>query len=190
MSDPNDPMDGVERRLGELYRSADAEQPSAEIDRRILRAARDAAARRRRRWPLAALATAAAAVLAIAVLLRLEQTPVPQRSMAPAADVAAPPAESAREPAPPPARPDGAVIGGLAPSPRFRPASAPAAVASYAAPDCPEPHPLPAGAVIRAAAGGIEVVDSEGNVRFTLRCRNGRWEREPGPGTTQADDQP
>ena len=182
MSDPHDPMDGVERRLVELYRGADAEQPSAEIDRRILRAARDAAARRRRRWPLAGLATAAATVLAVALLVRLVPEPVPEPETVRVADGASPSqaAESAREPAPAPAPAGDAALARLAGSVRPVPtAAAPAAAASYAAPGCREPHPLPAGAVIRASADGIEVADHDGNVRFTLRCLDGRWEREP-----------
>lgn len=177
MSDPHDPMDGVERRLAELYRSGAAEQPSAEIDRRILAAARDAAPRGRRRWPLAGLATAAAAVLAVSVLLRLLPEPDPWTPPAPppAVMTSQAAAEAHAETRQRAQASDRAALARSAPSPAPVLTATPADAVRYASPACPDPYPLPPGAVIRPLDGGIEVTD--GDERFTLHCRGGRWQR-------------
>ncbi len=74
--------DADEEQLRDLYRAGADEQPSAELDRRILAAAAAATRQRqRRRWlpgsggPLAGLATAAVVVLAVAVLVRQNESP-------------------------------------------------------------------------------------------------------------------
>lgn len=93
MSDPD------EDQLRDLYRAGPGEQPSAELDRRILDAAAAATRRRQgRRWfpgaggPLAGLATAAVVVLAVAVLIREYRptTPEPRTPTLPSAARPAP----------------------------------------------------------------------------------------------------
>jgi hypothetical protein len=83
MSTPREPLDRDEAELARLLRSLPSAEPGAEIDARILAAARAAPARRspvRRPW-IWSLGTAAAAVLAFGTLLRMQQTgiePLPE----------------------------------------------------------------------------------------------------------------
>ncbi|MEQ8859535.1 MAG: hypothetical protein RIC56_12880 [Pseudomonadales bacterium] len=116
-----------DRRLGDLYRRAADDQPPAELDQRILAAAAAAGQRRRSRWlpgrgPLAGLATAAVVVLAVTLLLRQTEPPLPAEA-------------SGREraaPAASPLRQEARVAEPAANAPAVRPAAGPAAAADEA----------------------------------------------------------
>lgn len=104
MSAPRQPLDREEVELARLLRGLPAAEPGADIDARILAAARAAPARRspvRRPW-IWSLGTAAAAVLAFGTLLRMQQTgiePLPEQT-APMLEETAPPAVSGEQSAP------------------------------------------------------------------------------------------
>ena len=97
-----EPLDESERKLARALRELPVAAPPAELDALILAAARRAAqaptARRERRWVIG-LASAASAVLAVGLLLRLHGL---NRAAQEAAETAAP-AASTIEPPPPPA---------------------------------------------------------------------------------------
>jgi hypothetical protein len=126
MADERDPQ--ISRR----YRQLGAEEPSAELDRAILGAARRATSRHR--W-YSSLAAAAVLIFAVALVVQLERQPPDQvPTSAPATTVAAPssdkPAAPQREA--PPATP--APRRRAEPAPQFAPAPAPEPNANVAAP--------------------------------------------------------
>lgn len=81
MSTPHDPpddrLDAEEQRLARLLRTLPGGAPPPALDAKILAAARDTTAPRRRRPALWGLGTAAAAVLAVGVIWRLQHQPEP-----------------------------------------------------------------------------------------------------------------
>lgn len=94
------PLTGEEAELARVLRALPAGEPPARVDAAILAAAADAVAQRpRRRLPAWAMGTAAAAVLAVAVVMQLRPSPerLPAADAAPAAGAEAP--AKAAEPA-------------------------------------------------------------------------------------------
>lgn len=169
--------DALDERIADLYRSGSVEEPAPELDRRILDAAANGPTRRR--WPIAALATAAVAVLTVTLMLP-NGTEQEAFEPPPAADAEArakfEEAVATRSRYRADAAPE--------PIPSAAESAAPAAPASphYTAPGCSSSYALPPDAMIGSVPGGI-VVRARGEA-FTLRCSDGSWQREP---VTQED---
>ncbi|MBO9716955.1 MAG: hypothetical protein J7507_09110, partial [Pseudoxanthomonas sp.] len=107
MNPQHDPLDPQERALARLLDPTPV--PPAELDARILAAARAAsrptqpkAPRRHRRWPVA-LGLAASVTLAIGVAWQLREPPRPAAELAIVADAVLPAATADMPPPPPPA---------------------------------------------------------------------------------------
>lgn len=61
----------------------------------------------------------------------------------------------------------------------------PAPRAAYAAPGCPEPYPLPDGAVVEIAEDGLQI--TVGGETFLVRCVDGAWARQSAAGAPQSN---
>jgi hypothetical protein len=131
MADERDPQ------ISQRYRELGAEEPSAELDRAILGAARRAT--RRHRW-YSSLAAAAVLIFAVAVVVQIERQPPDQAPMSePSTPAGAAPAQDKVEP----------------PAAQFAPEPPPRAERTPAA---PAPAPAPASAPdanIAAPAAGV-----------------------------------
>ncbi len=98
-TDPNAPHD--DPAIGALYRHARRGEPSADLDARILTAARRAARRRRNRW-MVPLSTAATLLIGITLLLKaVDQGPyAPERAIGLDEPLSLPHSDAAGVPAP------------------------------------------------------------------------------------------
>ena len=143
MADERDPQ------ISQRYRELGREEPSAELDRAILGAARRAT--RRHRW-YSSLAAAAVLIFAVAIVVQIERQPPDQASMsepstppgaAPAQDKVATQAAEA-----PPAKP-----AARRPAPQFAPEPPPRAETTPAAPAPAAPTSAPDSNIAAPAAG-------------------------------------
>ena len=146
MADERDPQ------ISQRYRELGTEEPSPELDRAILGAARRATSRHR--W-YSSLAAAAVLVFAVALVVQIERQPPDQVPMSAPAETAAPSPQdkvAPQEREAPPAKP--APRRRVEETPRFAPEPPPRAESAAAVPPpAPAPAPAPDSNIAAPAAG-------------------------------------